>query len=1049
MSYEYSEDLLIEQTSMDIFFNDLGWDVNNAFDKETFGEPGSLGRYTNSDVVLVPRLLKALKKLNPDLPDEAYKNSVEQVLSEPSFMSMVDINKQKYDLYRNGVKVSFKNDKGELVKDKTLQIFDFENAKENDFLAVQQLWVQGKTYLRRPDIIGFVNGIPLLFIELKAVHKNLLAAYEGNLSDYKDTIPNLFHHNAFIMLSNGIDTKVGSITSKYEHFHEWKRITENEKGVVSLDTTLKGVCDKQRFMDLFESFILFDDSVGKTIKLVARNHQYLGVNSAIKSVRDMKKLEGRLGVFWHTQGSGKSYSMIFFGQKIHRKLSGSYTILVVTDRDELDKQIYGTFTGIGAVTNPDVRAKSGKHLRKLLTENHRYIFSLIHKFNEEGIITDNPNIIIFSDEAHRTQQGTLALNMRNAIPNASFIGFTGTPLMEGEDEVTKDIFGDYVSIYNFQRSYEDNSTVRLFYENRGEYLGLENPEINKEMRKVVEESDLDPDQEEKLKRLFYKDYPILTAEKRLRAIARDLVWHFNERGYKGKGMFVALDKITAVRMYNYIAEYWHEYIDELKSKSRSVEDEQELIEQQRELDWAVETEICVVVSAEQNEVDKFRKWDLEIESHRIKMKKRDLERDFKDADHPFRLVIVCAMWLTGFDVPSLSTLYLDKPMKGHNLMQTIARANRVYEEKNNGLIVDYIETYQKLLEALAIYGPDAGTDTGGEIIEKPPIDPKDRLLQELEELLSRMEENLQELSFNLSDLISANGLQKIAQLENGVNAVCVNDESKIKFQIIARKIFVKYKAIMPDKRINNYKSQKNAIQAIFNRIESEIESADVSEVMKKIQEVVDKSVFTILEPTEDYGTIIDISHIDFDALLERFKKNSHKNKSVQLLKKAIEMKLAKMMAQNPFRADYQSKYNEIIEEYNSGKDAVTIEKTFKELLNFTSTLGEEQQRVIREGLNEEQMAVFDILLKDKLNKTDRDKVKKVAVKLLDILKSEKLKIDNWREKAEISAKVRTDILNKLYEDLPYPAYATNDIDSLTNSVYWYVWNRYPNVKYVN
>ena len=520
-----------------------------------------------------------------------------------------------------------------------------------------------------------------------------------------------------------------------------------------------GVCDKTRFMDMFENFIAFDNSPGKTAKLIARNHQFIGVNKAINNILLKEKLyendkisleeKQKLGVFWHTQGSGKSYSMVFFGQKIHRKFSGSYTFLIVTDRNELDTQIYGTFSGVGAVpqiiagAKDSLKASSGKHLKKLLSSEHRYLFTLIHKFNFEDVITERDNIIVISDEAHRTQGGQLAMNLRRALPKASFIGFTGTPLFK-DDELTKRIFGDYVSKYDFKRSVDDGATVPLHYENRGENLGLKNPKINDQIRTVIdsETEDLDSDERSKAEQLFAREYPILTAKKRLNAIAEDVVWHFCNRGYKGKGMFIAIDKITAVKMYDLITYHWKKYIEKLEREIKKGNyGDQETFEKIRELKWIKETEICVVLSAEQNEIQKFKKWGLDIEPHREKMNTQDLETRFKDEDDPFRFVIVCAMWITGFDVPSLSTLYLDKPLKSHTLMQAIARANRINEGKNNGLIVDYIETYTSLLDALAVYGTGDKGGEDGELPE-PPIKLKDCLLytspSPRDGLLSRM-----------------------------------------------------------------------------------------------------------------------------------------------------------------------------------------------------------------------------------------------------------------------------------------------------------------------
>jgi type I restriction enzyme R subunit len=493
MTWEYSEDNLIEQTAIDLFYERLGWNTAIAFNKETFGDGSTLGRLNKREVVLKRNLFAKLKDLNPGLPEQAYTQAYEKLVEDSITKSLAEINYEKYVLFRDGIPIDYTDENGTLVKNKYLKVFDFVTPGNNDFIAVRQLWIEGKSKReRRPDIIGFVNGIPLLFIELKAAHRKLENAYNNNFMDYMDVIPKLFHFNAFVLLSNGIESRIGSITGKYQHFHEWKRITEDEEGVVSLDKIIVGVCEKSRFLDLFENFVLYDRSFGKVVKLIARNHQYIGVNKAIENLKEKEQLynEGKidleekqkLGVFWHTQGSGKSYSMVFMCQKIHRKFTGSYTFLIVTDRNELDTQIYGTFSGVGAVppiksgNKNSVKASSGANLKKLLKEDHRYLFTLIHKFNFDEEITDRKDLIVISDEAHRTQGGTLAMNMRNSLPNASFIGITGTPLFK-DDELTKRIFGDYVSKYDFKRSVEDGATVPLYYENRGEYLGIKNPII--------------------------------------------------------------------------------------------------------------------------------------------------------------------------------------------------------------------------------------------------------------------------------------------------------------------------------------------------------------------------------------------------------------------------------------------------------------------------------------------------------------------------------------------------------------------------------------------
>ncbi|MDD5578133.1 MAG: HsdR family type I site-specific deoxyribonuclease [Methylobacter sp.] len=757
----------------------------------------------------------------------------------------------------------------------------------------------------------------------------------------------------------------------------------------------------------------------------------------------------KLGVFWHTQGSGKSYSMVFFCQKIHHKFTGSYTFLVVTDRNELDTQIYGAFSGVGAVpqvkagAKESLKANSGKHLKELLSSEHRYLFTLIHKFNFADVITQRENIIVISDEAHRTQGGSLAMNLRNALPHASFIGFTGTPLFK-DDEITKRIFGDYVSRYDFKRSVDDGATVPLYYENRGEYLGLKNPVINEQIRAIIdaESEDLDTDQRSRVEQLFAREYPILTARKRLDAIAKDAVWHFCNRGYKGKGMFIALDKLTAVRMYDLISHHKKLTVEHLeKDIAKGKFGDQELLEKSRELQWIKETEICVVVSSEQNEIQKFQKWALDIESHREKMNNQDLETRFKDEDDPFRFVIVCAMWITGFDVPSLSTMYIDKPLKSHTLMQAIARANRISEGKNNGLIVDYIETYTALLDALAIYGTDGD---GGDKPE-PPVKPKEELISLLEETLEATETFLQdEVNFDLQELIKAEGLHKLLAMEKAINAVYTNDETRQKYQILAREVFKKFKALQPDKVLRQFEARKNAIDVIYTAIEDKVESADVADIMMKIQSVVDGSIEnTVSEPSHNAGKVIDLSGLNFELLVQYFMKAQNKNAAVQSLKDKVEKRLKQMVDRNPLTVDFYKRYQEIIEEYNRGKDEVTIKETFRKLLELVNSLTQEEADTKREGLTDEQKAIFDILRQGKvLEEKEKNEIKKIAVELLQELKKEKLKVQQWADKTLTAAAVFNYVDKTLFEDLPYPTYQKADIDLMTNMVYEHLKHQY-------
>lgn len=1054
MSYEYSEDGLIENATQQVL-EELGWQVVTAWKNESFGSTGLLGRENKSEVILKRYLLAALQQLNSGLPDMAYQQALEQIEQKSADKTLARTNKEKYELLKDGVPVSFTNSNGELEK-KKLRVFDFEEYTNNNFLAVRQLEVVGELYNRRPDVVGFVNGIPLVFFELKAHHTDLRNAFTDNITDYKDTIAHIFHCNAFILLSNGTDAKVGTVTSPYKFFLDWKRITEEEEGIVSLDTMLRGTCSKENLMDIFENFLLFDDSGGDVVKIMAKNHQFIGVNKVINQAQNIEELKGKLGVFWHTQGSGKSYSMVFISQKIHRKFGGAYTFLIVVDRSELERQLYDTYTGVGAVSSKEVVAKSRDHLRELLKENHRYVFSLIHKFSidpkieaEYPLITDRKNIIVISDEAHRTQAGTFARNMRfHGIPNASYLGFTGTPIIKDEAELTKNIFGEYVSVYDFKRAIDDGATLPLRYLNKGEKLGLENPVLDEQMAEILENEDIDDDQKRKLTYLFQRDYVILTAEKRLDDIAKDLVWHFNERGYQGKAMLVALDKPTAVRMYDLMMKYWPQYIAELNQRIKNANDIEEQQDLKRKLKKVEETEVCVVVSAEQNEVDKFRKMNLDIAQHRKKIVERDLEKEFKDEENPFRLAIVCAMWITGFDAPCISTVYLDKPIKGHTLMQTIARANRVYDdEKENGLIVDYGNVYKQLEKAYSIYG-EGGSSNGGSAIggTERPFELLEQLAVELEETIKQTKGYLTELGFDLTDLSKSDAkpMDKIANIKKAVDCVCLNETTRTKFEVMARDVFRKYQALYPEVQVKPFVRQFNAIEAIYQQLNQNTKSADVISIIMELQQVVNESIFidedTTKEPDEVY---VDLSKLDFDKLKAAFAKTQKKNTVVYDLQRAVEMKLEQMLKENPLRITFYERYQEIIKEYNQGKSLEDTINAFNNLNNFIKDLTFEEARAFREELDQESLAIFDLLKSGKeLSAKELKAVKKVSVDVLLKLKEEKLRVERWRESRQLTAQVKTIIYDTL-QWLPQESYSDEEVGTKTINVYQHIYSNYP------
>ncbi len=1037
----YSERILVEETAISLLAG-FGWQSSNCF-YETLDVSGTLGRETSAEVVLVSRLRPVLLKLNPELPSQAIEAAIEELAKDRSSLSPVNANREIYAMLKDGVPVVYRNEAGEQTGER-VHVIDWETPLNNDFFLASQFWVSGDMYKRRADLIGFVNGLPLVFIELKAVHKNVANAFYGNLKDYKDTIPQLFWYNAFIILSNGSESRIGSSTADWEHFAEWKKInSEGEEGIVSLETILRGTCEPSRLLDLVENFCLFAEGRGGTQKMVAKNHQYLGVNSAIEAVRNIGTNQGRLGVFWHTQGSGKSYSMVFFSQKVLRKLPGNYTFLIVTDRNELDGQIYKNFANTGVVAEAEerVRAQSGEHLKELLREDHRFLFTLIQKFHTEpGTVypklSDRSDIIVITDEAHRSQYDTLALNMRNALPNAAFIGFTGTPLMAGEEK-TRQVFGDYVSIYNFKQSIDDNATVPLYYENRIPELQLTNEQLNDDIQNVVEAAMLDEDQEQKLEREFSREYHLITRDDRLEKIAEDLVSHFMGRGQAGKAMVISIDKTTAVRMYDKVKKHWAKYLESQEAKLATARDNAEREAIQNTIRYMEETDMAVVVSQSQNEVADFRDKGLDIATHRRRMVTEEMDVKFKDPNDLFRIVFVCAMWITGFDVPSCSTIYLDKPMRNHTLMQTIARANRVFKDKINGLIVDYVGVFRNLQKALAIYGSATG---GGLKPGETPVRDKQELVDELKESIYQVGLFCEERGVDLEQIQAAEPLIKIKLLGDAVESIIVNDESKKKYLSMASTVQQLYKAILPDPIANEVSPSVSLIGVIANMIKALAPPVDISGVLGAVEGILNKSISTegyVIRESTSKG-LLDLSKIDFEALKKQFEKG-RKRTEVERLKGAIHIKLLRLVRQNKSRTDYLEKFQQMIEEYNAG--SMNVEEFFKQLTDFAKKLNEEEKRSIAEELTEEELALFDILMKPapELTVGDKKKVKRVARELLETLKKEKLVLD-WRKKQQSRAAVKVSI-EEMLDRLP-EAFTKELYQQKCEVVYQHVFDSY-------
>ena len=1053
-----AEDTLEQATAA--LFAELGWQTVNAY-HEVYAEltaptePGGvyLGRRTRSEVILHARLLNALALLNPGLPPEAYDQAIEEITRDRSALTLVDANRDVYALLKSGLPVTFRDAVGD-EKFQRLRLVDWDDPTNNDFLLARQFWVSGEVYTKRADLVGFVNGLPFFFGELKAHHKNVEDAYRKNLSDYKDTIPHLLWYNAFILLSNGSEARVGTITCGWEHFGPWKKIDdEGEEGIISLETAVRGTCPRARFLDLVENYIIFQGQRGGTAKIVAKYHQYLGVENAMRAIGQIEEKEGRLGVFWHTQGSGKSISMVFFCQKVLRKLTGNWTFVLLTDRIDLDDQLYKNFARAGAVTEPEhrVRAQSGAHLQQLLGEDHRYLFTLIQKFGtERGArypqLSDRSNVIVITDEAHRSQYDILAMNMRDALPNAAFLAFTATPLIEGEAR-TRAVFGDYVTVYSYKQSNEDKATVPLYYENRIPELQLTASDLNQEIYTRLEDAELDDGAEAALVREFSRQYHLITREDRLETIAEDIVEHFIQRGHRGKAMVISIDKLTTGRMYYKVQKYWGRALDRLRADLQRASDAHRRQALQEKIRYMDETDMAIVFSQGQGEVALFASHDIDIVPHRRRMVLGNLDEKFKDPDDPFRIVFVCAMWRTGFDVPCCSTIYLDRPMRNHTLMQTIARANRVFGEKVNGLIVDYVGIFRDLQRALAIYG----TGPGGQIEEgEEPIQDKEALVELLAGTIGDAEAFCAGLDIGLEPIVEAEGFQRIALMDAAVDRIVARDQDKAHFLGLAGAVDTLFKAILPDARAGEFGPARSALVVLSAKIRALDPAADISDLRAQVEEVLDQSIealpYGILdhpagaeyEIAREPGIVHDLSKIDFEKLQHRFK-TQYKHTETEKLRKAISARLNRLLRLNPSRADFQERFMRMIDTWNQG--AVDVETFFKQLMQFAQELDEEEQRHIAENLSEEELAIFDLITRPdaQLTADQTREVKRIARDLLATLKAEKLVLD-WRRRQQTRAAVQVAVKTAIWK-LP-ESFSDSVCQQKSALVYQHVYDNY-------
>ena len=1010
------------------------------------------GRANKKQCVLPSVLRESLARLNPNVPTDRLDELAHELARDYSGTDITATNYALYKKVRDGVRVKFIRDGKSDFDDVTF--IDFNNPKNNTFTAVSQMWIQGRFNYRRPDILIFINGLPLVFIELKNSTVKIEEAYNKNLTSYKKDIPNLFAFNQICVLSNGFETKLGAFNASYDYFFEWLKSSEDDKidrkyirgEGVSAEYMVKGLLNKATLIDYIENFILFEN---QSIKIIAKNHQFMGVNNLCEAVKNRKELDGKLGVFWHTQGSGKSYSMAMFARKVNRKFHGNFTFLVITDRDDLDTQIHKNFIRTEIIGPKDeCQPKNGAQLREYLQGNKPFIFTLIHKFGyEKGkkypVLSTRDDIFVLVDEAHRTQYKALAENMRTALPNANFIAFTGTPLL-GSKRLTNQWFGNYVSEYNFAQSVEDGSTVPLFYSRRVPEVGLQNNFLDDDVVTIIEDENLNESEANLLENSTSRILEVIKREDRLDKIARDIAHHFPRRGFLGKGMVVSVDKFTAVKMYDKVQHYWKEEKKTLTIERNNVSTQEERERLTAILNYMDKVEMAVIVSEEADEVQKFKAQGLDISAHRNKMNAitpegKDIEDRFKDPNDNLQLVFVCAMWLTGFDVKSLSTLYLDKPMKNHTLMQAIARANRVFPGKPCGIIVDYVNVFKFMKQALAAY---AIGDDGSEF----PAKNIDELIGYINACIEEAHKFLLEHEIDLYKILDeASTFDKLEDIRNAYNKIVEIDENAEKFKVILNTLLNLYDASKPEIFERDWSNPIfSALIYLHGQFFRLIDDEKIEKARKRMGDLLDSSVSSEsvkadgaselrdISGTQTYmrgSKLIDLSKIDANGLRKEIKQAKYKAVEINDMKEFIERALQQMINRNVTRIKFSERFRNIINRYNAG--GTENEDYYEQLIRLVEELKKEDSRAATMGLSDEELEIFDLLVMGKkLTKAQEQEVLLTAKALFKKLQDnrQKILVVDWYKDEQTRAKVKSTIEEVL--DAPKPPHLPDcyDID---------------------
>jgi len=981
------------------WFQDLRYET--LYGPENAPSEAGAERASFHDVLLAGRLREAIDRLNPQIPAAAREDAFRRI-AVPDRPTLIANNRAFHQRLRDGVEVEYRRPDGSIAGDHC-RVVDFENPENNDWLALNQFTVIEGQHNRRADVVVFVNGLPLGVLELKnpaGEEATVQAAYK-QLQTYKEQIPSLFAYNEVLVASDGLEVRIGSLTAGQEWFKPWRTIEgENEAPHASLEleVLIRGVFEKGRFLQLLQHFVVFEDDTDsdRIVKILAGYHQFHAVQKAVEATVEASRPEGdkRCGVVWHTQGSGKSFSMLFFaGQIVVHPAMENPTLVCLTDRNDLDDQLFGQFARCSELLrqNP-VQAESVVHLRELLkVASGGIVFTTIQKFlpDEKGervpMVSDRHNIVVIADEAHRSQYDMidgLARNMRDALPNAAFIGFTGTPI-EKHDANTRAVFGDYVSIYDIERAVRDKATVPIYYESRIARLSLNDealPAIDDEFEEITEGEEVE--RVEKVKTKWAAIEALVGEPHRIAVIAKDLVDHFERRyeSMEGKAMVVCMSRRICVDLYNELVKLrpgWH---DE--------DDEKGVLK-------------IVMTGSASDEVS----WQQHI---RNKPRRRALARRFKDPGDSFRIVIVRDMWLTGFDAPCLHTMYVDKPMRGHGLMQAIARVNRVFRDKPGGLVVDYLGLADQLKHALATY-----TESGGS--GSPCVDVAKAIaaMQEKYEVCCGIMYGL-----DWSLWTTGKGSERLALLPAAMEHVLEQEDGKARFSAAVRDVSRAFALCAASEEAKAVRDDIAFFQAVRAGLVKPVGSRKTDDqIDAAVKQLVSKAVSADDEVIDVFSAAglkkPDISILS-DEFLAEVQGLKHKNVAAELLRRLLQDEIK---AQSKRNVVLGRKFSEMLKRsllaYQNR--AIATHEIIEELLNLAKEIRDAHKRGDELGLPDDELAFYDALAQNQsaIDVMGIDELKVIAAELVTNVRKS-VSID-WTLRESARAKIRVmvrRILNK-------------------------------------